>query len=304
MIYLLNLNPSLDYHMLIADTIYGETNRSNFEYCTPGGKGTNASIVLSNLGVPNTLLGFVGGFTGDYIDESLEKFPLIQNSMIKTNISTRINVKLHGLKDTEINAVGSTQSSEDWEKLNQYINCIESGSIVVISGKLPLGISESWYREICQSFYSRDISFVLDIASPIVVDLCQYHPILIKPNKDELEVIFRQTITSDEQRDSFAKELIRLGARNCLLSLGSEGSIFYSSNDVYEANVIHGKIINVVGAGDSMVAGFLSGFTEGKSIAESFELACASAAASIFSTKLATKDKVDELMDIIKIRKL
>lgn len=303
MIYVLNVNPSLDYFLEVSDVKIGETNRSKEEYYKPGGKGTNVSIVLSNVGVETVMYGFVGGFAGTYINDELKKYKYINNKMIHVDHNSRINVKLKGAEMTEINARGSEIKLKDQRELNRLLSLIEPKSIVVISGRLPKGMDESWYLDICEVFHKKSVSIVVDIASPIVKDLCRFKPLLLKPNIDELGLIFGKEIETELGRDFYALELLKLGAKNCIVSMGSKGSVLYNRKESYFAHAIEETVLNTVGAGDSMVAGFLSSYVRNKSIEDCFVMANACAAGSIFSEKLATEESVNKFKERVKITK-
>lgn len=296
MIYTLTLNPSIDYIMHINEFEDGKTIRSLEEAKYPGGKGIMVSKLLKNLDEESINLGFIGGFTGDFIANSLKEMD-IKEDFVRVSDDTRINVKLKYQNETEVNAGGPQISNEEAERLLRQINSLEENSILIMSGSAPRSLGNDYYKKILEN---RDHNFTLDISGKEILDYLKYEPILVKPNKDELSDIFDVEINSDNIR-YYAKKLNDLGAKNVIISMGSEGSIFIDDKECLKAYPIDGELINSVGAGDSMVGGFIFGISHGLSKLESYKLAVACGTATAFSKDIASKGKIEEILKEVKV---
>lgn len=304
MIYVVTLNPSIDYLMEIDKVALGQTNHSSRESVFIGGKGINVSIVLSNLGIQSTLVGFLAGFTGDYIEEQLHQYPHIISRFAHVAGLTRINVKLKGSSETEINGTGSQVSGSDQNHLKDLLATLTSHDMVVLTGRVASGMSDQWYVDVAQSLNERNIPFIVDIANQTMLKLLQYKPLLIKPNQKELEKIFATGDLDLPGIIEHGHKLVDLGARHCIVSMGKEGSILVSDAGVMTASIPTGQLVNSVGAGDSMVAGFIAGWLGSKSASEAYVMAASCGTASAYSTHLASSDLVRQIKEEVVVQQI
>lgn len=300
-IYVFSLNPAIDYHIEVDDLVLGSTNRSLNEYYQIGGKGINVAVVLNNLATPSTILGFEAGFTGAFIKKELAQYPYLVDRMISVEGISRINVKLKETLETELNAQGPLINSESMGLMDQMIDEISSADVVVLNGSLAKGMPSDWYLQIAKRLHDKDIDYVLDIATPIVKEVCQYHPLLLKPNQAELELIFDTTIDTQDDMIHYGQQLVQLGAQHVLVSMGGEGSLLLTKDKVYQGSNPKGRVINTVGAGDSMIAGFLVEYTQGKPLIDVYTTAIAAGSGTAYSNHLVIKELIDELRHDIKI---
>lgn len=296
MIYTLTVNPSLDYIMDIPNFETGIVNRTSDTRIVAGGKGINVSVVLSNLGIDNTALGFTAGFTGNEIERQLvEKNIACDFIHMKKGIS-RINVKLRAIEETEINAAGPEINSSDLELLFYRLECLCRDDILVLAGSLPQCLGPEFYCEVMKRLTERKVSFIVDAEKDLLVKSCIYKPFLIKPNHLELGEIFGVKLKNRSEVVPYAKTLQDKGARNVLVSLAGEGAVLVAEDgNVYECEAPHINVVNSVGAGDSMVAGFIAGWIENGSYmnALKYGTACGSATASMEG--LVTQESFDSL---------
>ena len=297
MVYTITLNPALDYTISIKQLILNEINTSESEEILPGGKGINVSIILKRLGIDTVTLGFISGFTGEEIKR------LIENEKIKTdfikikNGNSRINVKiLEEKRETAINSCGPFLENEYIEKLYQKLENLNKEDILVLSGSIPKGINEDIYEKICKKVKEKNVKIVVDATKDLLVNTLKYRPFLVKPNHYELGEIFNTKITNKEQAIDCAKKLQKSGAQNVLVSMGNNGSVLFDENKkIYKKEALQNKtIINTVGAGDSMVAGFLAGYLKYKNYEDALKLGISSATATVCSKHLGTKEKIIE----------
>lgn len=297
MIYTITLNPALDYIIAIEQIQLNEINTSQDEHILPGGKGINVSIILKRLEVDSIALGFISGFTGEEIKR------LVETEKIKTDFinlktgNSRINVKiLEEEKETAINSKGPAVNNKSIEELYQKLDIIKKDDILVLSGSTPKGIDESIYEKICEKIKEKNIKIVVDSTKNLLLNTLKYQPFLIKPNHHELGEIFNTEITNKDEALEYAKILQQNGARNVLVSMGSKGSVLLDENGkTYKKDVIKNKnVINTVGAGDSMVAGFLAGYLKYQNYDEALKLGIASATATVNDVFLGTKEKILE----------
>ncbi|SHE55931.1 fructose-1-phosphate kinase [Atopostipes suicloacalis DSM 15692] len=303
MIYTLTLNPSIDYIMPLEHLQLGATNYAQGEYMLPGGKGINVSRVLNQLNVPNQALGFIGGHTGKFIEEWLEKEGAACQ-FIPVEGQTRINVKLKGESETEINGRGPEISQEKSRELKKQIGQLTAQDTLVISGSKNKGLSETFYNEIIEICQKNQTSFILDTNSKELLEALVAQPFLVKPNQAELGDLFGETIQTKEEAIHYGKKLQEAGAQNVIVSLGGEGAIFIDESQVIIADSPKGKVKNTVGSGDSMIAGFIAGIEKGKSKEEAFKLGVQSGSATAFNEDLATKKEIEALNDQIKTREV
>ena len=299
MIYTLTTNPSIDYVMRIEDFTHGATLRSKASEMYPGGKGIMVSKLLKNLGDDPVNNGFLGGFTGDFIKNELEKLGIKEN-FTEIKGDSRINVKLKYQDETEINAEGPHIEETEVEKFFASLTEVKEDDLIVISGSLQKSLDKDFYKEVIRRISCK---FTIDIANKEVLDYLKYKPVLVKPNKEELGRIFETEIETDKDIIAYAKKLNELGAENVIVSLGGEGSIFVDKDMVLKASPITGKLVNSVGAGDSMVAGFVYGLSHDLSKEGAFKLAVACGTATAFSPDIGSKEKIDEILEKVEVKK-
>jgi 1-phosphofructokinase len=297
MIYTVTFNPAIDYIVRMDKPIdIGMTNRSVSEDCFFGGKGINVSTILKNLGIENTALGFTAGFTGDAIVESVQKKGIIADFIkLKEGIS-RINVKLKSDEETEINAQGPKISKEAFEELLQKLDKLTAGDVLILAGSIPSTLPSDVYEIILDRLKDKDVTFVVDATKDLLKNVLKYHPFLIKPNNHELGEMFDTVLKTDDEIEAHAKKLQEMGAVNVLVSMSGMGAVLLDENgDVHALPAPKGQLVNAVGAGDSMVAGFLTGWEEKHEYDHAFRMGVATGSASAFSDLLATRE---EVMDV------
>lgn len=302
MIYTVTFNPSLDYIVSVKDFRPGMTNRTSSELMLAGGKGINVSIVLGNLGIKSTALGFIAGFTGDEIVRRLHNGG-INSEFIKINDGiSRINIKLKSIDGTEINGQGPHIDSSHIEQLMNRLRRLESGDVLVLAGSIPAGISDNIYKDIMDMLKDKGVQIVVDATSRLLTNVLEYNPFFIKPNQHELGDIFNVTLNTQEEVIPYALELKKMGAVNVCVSMGGKGAILVADDgNVYKAKAPDGILKNSVGAGDSLVAGFLSGWIEKKDYEYAFRKGVATGSASAFSERLATNGEVNDLIGKVTI---
>lgn len=302
MIYTITFNPSLDYIMHVHDFSEGETNRSVKENIYPGGKGFNVSIILAQLGIPTTALGFVAGFTGDEIEKQLKLRNLNCELCHLDDGMSRINVKMKGKHETEINGAGPHIPSSKLEELFHRLDQLNHEDILVLAGSIPSSLSSSLYEDIMKRLEDKNIKVIVDATNDLLKKVLPYHPFLIKPNHRELEELFNTHIENQKDLICYAKKLQDLGAVNVLVSLGKDGALLVSEDKhIYYCPSAKGKLINSVGSGDSMVAGFLGGYLLKQDYQEALRLGSACGGATAFSEDLALKEKIDEVYQQLKV---
>ncbi len=298
MIYTVTFNPSLDYIVTVDNFQVGRVNRTVDEIIYPGGKGINVSMVLKNLGFDSTALGFMAGFTGSEIARLLEVKGVATDFIHVKEGTSRINVKLRSNEESEINGMGPGIKKEDIDTLYQQLEKLEDGDILVLAGSIPSVMPESMYMDIMAHLKEKNLKIVVDATRDLLVNVLPYHPFLIKPNNHELGEIFGVTITEKADVIKYAKKLQEKGARNVLISMAGDGAVLVTEDgQEFMAEAPKGKVVNSVGAGDSMVAGFIAGYLESNSYAEAFKMGVCTGSASAFSEELATKAEVTALLD-------
>ena len=293
MIYTVTFNPSLDYIVSVDDFKLGLTNRTSSELILQGGKGTNVSTVLKNLGLESTALGFVAGFTGNEIVKRLNDMGIKSDFISIENGISRINLKLKSIDGTEINGAGPDISEEKVNELRDKLNQLKEGDVLVLAGSIPSSMSDNIYRDIMADLKDRGVMIVVDATKDLLLNVLEYHPFLIKPNNHELGEIFDVKLTTREEVIPYGRKLQEKGARNVLVSMAGEGAVLIAEDgQVFDAPAPKGKLINGVGAGDSMVAGFVAGWIEKQDYEYAFHMGVASGSASAFSENLATKEEI------------
>lgn len=293
MIYTVTFNPSLDYIVSVEDFKTGITNRTSSELILPGGKGLNVSMVLGNLGLENTALGFAAGFTGAEIVRRVEEMGVKADFIPVPGGISRINLKLKSIEGTEINGCGPVIGKDALEQLLEKLAVLGEGDVLVLAGSIPRSVPDDIYGEILGRLSGRAVLTVVDAERELLVKVLEYHPFLVKPNNHELGEIFGVELADREAVIPYAKRLREMGAGNVLVSLAGEGAVLAAEDgNIYEAPAPKGKLINGVGAGDSMVAGFLAGWMRKKDYRHAFHMGMAAGSASAFSEFLATREEV------------
>lgn len=297
MIYTVTFNPSLDYIIEADNFILGKVNRAAKEYIFPGGKGINVSIVLKNLGIDNIALGFIAGFTGKKIESGVKSHGCKTDFIQISDGISRINVKIKSEEESEINGRGPDIMVEHLEQLNKKLDELRENDILVLAGSIPAALPEDIYEKILKRLEHKKVKVVVDATKDLLMNVLKYHPFLIKPNNHELGEMFGVTLRTKDEIINYAKKLKNLGASNVLVSMAGEGAILVSCDgSVYESAAPKGRVINSVGAGDSMVAGFIAGYLKNKNMKEAFLMGIAAGSASAFSSSLATKEEVNVLL--------
>lgn len=300
MVYTVTLNPALDYVIHIEDFQTGEINRTQREEIQFGGKGINVSTVLTRLGVENTALGFLAGFTGQALAEGLRKNGIQTDFIWLTEGLTRINVKIKAGEETELNGRGPVIPSAALDELFQKLDRLQSGDVLDLSGSIPASLPDDIYQQILRQLEGRGILTVVDAAGELLCAALPYRPFLIKPNHHELGEIFGQTPVTDQELTACAKKLQKQGARNVLVSMAGEGSLLLDETGAcHRLGVPRGTVRNSVGAGDSMVAGFLAGWLKTGDYETAHRMGAAAGSATAFSDGLATEAKVLALLDML-----
>lgn len=301
MIYTLTSNPSLDYILNVDELQLGKTNRSSNEYLFAGGKGINVSIVLHNCNQQTCTLGFVSGFTGKEIIRQIKDMNILNDFIELDGEPSRINVKIHGINETEINAKGPILSTLKLERLYDKLDKLQQNDILVLAGSAAQGCDDYFYENIMKRLEDKNIPIVVDATKDLLLNTLKHKPLLIKPNKDELSDLLDIKIETLEDVEKGALELQNLGARNVLISLGKDGAYLLSEDGTtYHSRPPRGKLINSVGSGDSMVAGFLYGYLKHNDYKEAFLYGLCSGSASAFSSKLASLDEIERLIPTIR----
>lgn len=296
MICTVTFNPSLDYIVSVEDFKLGLTNRTDSEKMLPGGKGINVSIVLKNLGIESTALGFMAGFTGEEIERMLKEVGVKSDFIRIEEGMSRINVKLKSIDGTEINGSGPKIDREKVEKLMEKLTALKAGDVLVLAGSIPGSMPDDIYKVIMEKLAGKGVMVVVDATKDLLVNVLEYHPFLIKPNNHELGEIFEVTLNTRDSVVPYAKKLQEMGARNVLVSMAGEGAVLVAENgEVYDAPAPQGTLVNGVGAGDSMVAGFLAGWFTKQEYEYAFHMGISAGSASAFSENLATKEEIENV---------
>ena len=298
MIYTITMNPALDYVVDLPHFEIGEVNRATEEHIVYGGKGINVAFILKQLGFESCCLGFIGGFTGDELEKGVQNDYHLNTDFIRVDEGrTRINVKVHSDKETELNGMGPMIENKDIQKLYQQLEMIKDTDVLVLSGSIPNSVSHHIYCDILKNLSQRQIKIVVDATGDLLKEALPYHPFLIKPNNHELAELFNVKLETIDDIEIYARKLQAMGAQNVLISMAKDGSLFVDeTGKTYRLGVCQGEVKNSVGAGDSMVAGFIAGYLMGKNSEDILKLATASGGATAFSYGLASQEKIQELL--------
>lgn len=303
MIYTVTLNPSLDYIVAVEGFRPGHTNRTSSELMLPGGKGINVSTVLMNLGIENTALGFVAGFTGEEIERRLEHAGVRTDFIHLPEGNSRINLKLKSVEGTEINGQGPEITPTAIEALMAQLETLREGDSLFLAGSIPATMPDDIYGRIMEKLDGRGLNLVVDATGRLLLNALQYHPFLIKPNLDELGELFDVELCAGEEVIPYARRLQELGARNVLVSMAGDGAVLLDENgSIYRAEAPEGELKNGVGAGDSMAAGFMAGWMERGEYGHAFRMGVAAGSASAFSDNLATGEEIRQLYERVSSR--
>ncbi len=296
MIYTVTFNPSLDYIVSVEDFKLGITNRTSSELMLPGGKGINVSTVLGNLGIENTALGFAAGFTGEEIIRQVEHMGIRSDFIMVPDGISRINLKLKSIDGTEINGCGPEISEAAVAELMEKLEVLGEEDVLVLAGSIPSSMPDDIYRRILKRLQGRGVTAVVDATKDLLLNVLEYRPFLVKPNNHELGEIFQVELWDRKSVVSYARKLQEMGAQNVLVSMAGEGAVLAAQDGtVYETPAPEGTLVNGVGAGDSMVAGFLAGWMEKQDFRHAFYMGVSAGSASAFSERLATREEIKHI---------
>ncbi len=297
MIYTITWNPSIDYIVSVKEFRVGEVNRAVSESMFPGGKGLNVSMVLKNMGVDNTALGFIAGFTGKEIERQ-GKQAGVRSEFIHVSCGcSRINLKLKSNQETEINGCGPEIKEKEIKELYQKLGQLKEGDILVLAGNIPNSMPMDSYKKIIKPLAGKGILFVIDAEKELLSQTLEFQPFLVKPNQYELGGLFHVECRTKQEVTAYAQKVREMGARNVLVSMASEGAILLTEEgNIYYMPAPKGEVKNSVGAGDSMVAGFLAGWVEKKDYFYALKKAVSAGSATAFSEWLATKEEIEKIL--------
>ena len=297
MIYTVTLNPSIDYVVRLESLVTGITNRTTSEEYYFGGKGINVSCVLAELDLESTAFGFVAGFTGEAIEKGIRNDKIITDFIKLEKGISRINIKIKAGEETEINCQGPHIEESELERLLNKVDRIKDGDTLVIAGNVPNTMPDDVYERILERIKGKKVRIVVDATKKLLLNSLKYKPFLIKPNRQELSEIFETEVSTEADIEKYAKELQKLGAQNVLISLGGDGAMLIDEfGEKHKQGVLKEKVINTVGSGDSMVAGFIAGYEKEHSYPYALKLGSACGNATAFLSGLATKEKINELL--------
>ncbi len=300
MIYTVTFNPSLDYIVSVDNFTLGKVNRTTDELMFPGGKGINVSMVLINLGYDSVALGFMAGFTGNEIIRMLDERGVISDFIHVEKGLSRINVKLRSNEESEINGQGPAIDADAISRLYGKLDKLQDGDVLVLAGSIPDVMSRNTYMDIMKRLNGRGVKVVVDATKDLLVNVLEYKPFLVKPNNHELGEIYGVTLNTRDEVVPYAKRMQEAGARNVLISMAGEGAVLLDEQgEVHMSEAPKGKVVNSVGAGDSMVAGFIAGYLESGNYDEAFYMGLCTGSASAFSENLATKAEVIKLRETL-----
>ena len=298
LIYTVTFNPAIDYVVRVEEFSLGQVNRSSREEIQFGGKGINVSVMLNHLGTDSCALGFLAGFTGKAIEDDLHRMGIRTDFIHLSQGMTRINVKLKAQEETEINGQGPGISQADFQKLLEQVALLQPGDTLVLAGSIPKSLPNNVYETIIQKLSGKEIQVVVDATRDLLCNVLKYHPFLIKPNHIELGEIFDRTLHNDEEIRECALLLQKRGARNVLVSMAGDGAILLDETGAFHKIAApKGNVKNSVGAGDSMVAGFLAGYLQSRDYETALRTGAAAGSATAFSEGLAQRDEVQALLD-------
>lgn len=299
-IYTVTFNPALDYVVRVKDFTAGTVNRTYSEQIFYGGKGINVAGILENLGLETTALGFIAGFTGDEIERGVKKMGFSSDFIRVKEGMSRINVKLKSNEESEINGMGPVITQDDTDELFLKLDKLQKGDVLVLSGSIPSSMDDRIYEKIMARLEEKEIRIAVDAEKELLFNVLKYHPFLIKPNNHELEDMFGVTLHNKKEIEEYAKRLQDMGARNVLVSMAGDGALLITEDGtVYQQDVARGTVKNSVGAGDSMVAGFLAGYLNTGDYEYALKLGTAAGGATAFSEGLGTREEIMKLYNTL-----
>ena len=294
MVYTVTLNPALDYVMKLKNLRTDDINRTDGEEIYYGGKGINVSVILTQLDIPNTALGFLGGFTGKKLEEMLRSDGISCDFNYLKNGDTRINVKIKSDKEIDLNACGPEITQADMQSFLKKLDGIKDGDYLILAGSIPKTLPNDIYERMLESVSDRKVNCVVDATGDLLKNVLKYRPFLIKPNHHELGDLFSVEIKSDDDIVKYSKKLQEMGAKNVLVSMAKDGAMLTDENgNVHKIGNAKGKLVNSVGCGDSMVAGFTAGYIKTADYSYALRLGSACGNATAFSEKLATREEIE-----------
>ncbi|GAB9259353.1 1-phosphofructokinase [Lactobacillus sp. AN1001] len=300
MIYTVTVNPSIDYIVQLNELTLGEVNRMDYDNKLPGGKGINVSRILKELGLDNTAWGFLGGFTGEFVKEALEKTGLKTNfTPIKAD--TRINVKIKAQAETEINGRGPELTKEEIAAFTAQFDKLTADDVVIFAGSLVPSLSDDFYFDLIKVIRQKGAQFVIDTTGESLLKTLPENPLVVKPNNHELAELFGVKLNSIDDIVKYGKKLLEMGAQHVLISMAGDGGLMITKDKVYRSYAPKGTVINSVGAGDSMIGGFTGTYAKTKDPLEAFRYGLACGSATAFSEDLADADKINEILPMIEI---
>lgn len=303
MIYTVTLNPSIDYIVHVTDFKPGTVNRMTKDFKFPGGKGINVSRILKRLNISSSALGFLGGFTGTFIQEVLEKEGL-PCDFTPINEDSRINIKLKSQVETEINGAGPNITNEEIQALKEKLSQVTKEDIVIFSGSTPATLRKGFYQELIQIIKDKEAEFVIDTTGGALTEALSAAPLLIKPNNHELGALYGVELNTIDEIIPYGKKLLAKGPRYVLISMAGDGALLFTNDGVYQSNVLKRTVKNSVGAGDSMIAGFVGGFAKTKDPIEAFRWGVACGSGTAFSDDLASREMIDSLLPEVEIKQI
>ncbi|XBG80877.1 1-phosphofructokinase [Enterococcus cecorum] len=303
MIYTMTLNPSIDYIVRVDSLEIGSVNRMTSDDKFPGGKGINVSRILKRIDAQSTALGFLGGFTGKFIEDCLNEEEISTN-FTTIQSDTRINIKLKAGEETEINGQGPVLTDEEISELKASLSKVGKGDIVVLVGSLPAGLSQGFYQELIEIIKEKEADFVIDTTGADLLAALPKKPLLVKPNNHELAELYNTTFSGLDDIITYGKKMLADGAQNVIISMVGDGALLFTQQGVYQTNVLKRELKNSVGAGDSMIAGFIGEYSKTQDPVESFKWGVACGSATAFSDDLATGEFIQELLPEVNITKL
>lgn len=303
MIYTVTLNPSIDYIVRLDALEIGAVNRMKEDLKLPGGKGINVSRILKRIDVHSTSLGFLGGFTGDFIQNWLAQEGLTTD-FTHVQDDTRINVKVKAGEETEMNGPGPRLSHEEQQKLKQAVSQIEKGDTLILSGSKPAGLAEDFYQDLIRIAKEKDADFVIDTTGAELLKALPQQPLLVKPNNHELAELYATTFATKEDIIPYGQRLLNEGAQHAIISMAGDGALLFTKEGVYQSNVLKRPVKNSVGAGDSMIAGFVGDFEKNHDSIQAFKWGVACGSATAFSDDLASRELIDELLNEVVVTKI
>lgn len=299
MVYTVTFNPAIDYVIRMEEVKLGATNRSEREEIYFGGKGINVSIVLEELGIVSKALGFIAGFTGDAIEKGLAHMGIDTDFVRLEKGNSRINVKIKSAEETELNAQGPDIDDEAIAALFEKLEGLKDGDTLILAGSIPSSLSSDIYERILERISGKKIRVVVDAIKDLLLNVLKYKPFLVKPNNHELGEMFGIELKTDEEIEKYARRLQEMGAVNVLVSMAGDGAVLIDEfGKTHRCGVCKGTVKNSVGAGDSMVAGFVAGALNGD-YEYALKLGTAAGGATAFSDGLATRKKISELLKML-----